>query len=359
MSILLKMLNWKLFGGLFLGWGVGANDSANIFGTAVATNSVRFRTAVTLIAIFAILGSCIHGRALFHEMNFSSGSQPANQAATAAADDPLAANAAAGSQQTRENTIAFFTTLAAAITILIMTYAAIPASCSQAAVGAIIGITICTSGFAQVDWSKLGKMFICWVGNPIGAAICTVMLYKVVAVIIRLFVGTNLTKLNTVYRWLLLIAGSYGAYELGANNVVVTTAPYFNAGMFGDPKGTYDLFYQDPAFIAALIGGLSIAFGAITYSKKVMATVGNSITALDPYSAMITVFAHSLSLMVFTWLKVPVSSSQAIVGSVLGIGLLKGGRAISYKTLGWIFVGWLLTPIIGAGLAVGFYKLFL
>ena len=196
-------------------------------------------------------------------------------------------------------------------------------------------------------------MFVCWVANPIGSAISTVILYKVVAAIIRVFAGKDLTKLNRIYRWLLLIAGSYGAYELGANNVVVTTAPYFNAGMFGDPHAPVVNWYSDPAFIAALIGGLSIAFGAITYSKKVMMTVGSSITALDPYAAMITVFAHSLSL------KVPVSSSQAIVGSVLGIGLLQGGRAISYKTLGFIFIGWMLTPIIGAVLAIGFYKLLL
>jgi len=257
MPAFFKLLSWKLFGGLFLGWGVGANDSANIFGTAVATGSVRFRTAVIIIAVFAVLGSCIHGRELFHEMNFSGGNQPAaapaagapgNAPATAtaaatagqtaaASDDPLMANATgtAGKDQSRENTIAFYTTLAAAITILIMTYAAIPASCSQAAVGAIIGITICTAGFGQVDWSKLGKMFACWVGNPIGAAICTVVLYKAVAAVIRMFVGTDLAKLNAVYKWLLLVAGAYGAYELGANNVVVTTAPYFNASMFGDP----------------------------------------------------------------------------------------------------------------------------
>ena len=61
---------------------------------------------------------------------------------------------------------------------------------------------------------------------------------------------------------LLIIAGCYGAYELGANNVVVTTAPYYNAGMFGDPAKVVEHFWQDPAFIAALIGSLAIALGA-------------------------------------------------------------------------------------------------
>lgn len=82
-----------------------------------------------------------------------------------------------------------------------------------------------------------------------------------------------------------------------------------------------------------------------------MYTVGKKITALDPYSAMITVFAHSLTLMVFTHLKVPVSSSQAIVGAVVGVGMLSGSRTISYKALVYIFVGWLLTPLSGAVMA--------
>ncbi len=92
-----------------------------------------------------------------------------------------------------------------------------------------------------------------------------------------------------------------------------------------------------------------------------MLTVGSGITALDPFSAMITVFSHSVSLMVFTALHVPVSSSQAIVGSVLGIGWLGGGRTISYRTLWFILIGWLLTPFSGALVAylmkVGFDRL--
>ncbi|HPP88359.1 MAG TPA: inorganic phosphate transporter, partial [bacterium] len=79
----------------------------------------------------------------------------------------------------------------------------------------------------------------------------------------------------------------------------------------------------------------------------------------DPFSAMITVFSHSLSLMVFTRLKVPVSSSQAIVGAVLGIGLLRGSGAVSFRTLGKIFVGWILTPVIGGTIAFILLKIFI
>ena len=89
--------------------------------------------------------------------------------------------------------------------------------------------------------------------------------------------------------------------------------------------------------------------GALTYSRKVMMTVGQGITMLDPFSALVAVLAHSIAMHVFTEFHVPVSSSQAIVGAVAGIGFSKG---MNSKTLLTIFSAWLLTPFISAALAV-------
>ena len=50
-----------LFGGLFLGWSLGANDAANVFGTAVGTRMVNFKTAAIICSIFVILGAVISG----------------------------------------------------------------------------------------------------------------------------------------------------------------------------------------------------------------------------------------------------------------------------------------------------------
>ncbi|MCK5685057.1 anion permease, partial [bacterium] len=341
--------NLKIFGGLYLGWGIGANDSANIFGTAVATNSVKYRTAIILIAIFVILGSATKGWQLYKHYDFSKKSSKSGTVKTDANKDEAAVKA--------ENyTNALLSTLAAAIAVTIVTVLSIPASTSQAAVGAYMGIIIATSGgLSGINWSQFLKMFICWIATPIGSAIITIFLYKTVSKVLNFMFGNNLGKLNRIYSFLLIIAGCYGAFELGANNVVVTTGPYYVAGVFGTPlHGEFfdkASFWNNPAFWAALLGGIAIAIGALTYSKNVMYTVGKKITALDPYSAMITVFSHSIALMIFTQLRVPVSSSQAIVGAVIGIGMLSGSNTISYKTLGFIFLGWLLTPLAGAGIA--------
>ena len=120
-----------------------------------------------------------------------------------------------------------------------------------------------------------------------------------------------------------------------------------------------------------LIGGIAIAVGVYTYSKNVMMTVGGGIVPLSPVASWVVVIAQSLVLFLFaseglehtlasaglpTIPLVPVSSSQAVVGAVIGIGLLKGGDNIRWEVLGRIGGGWLATPVISAVLC--FFMLF-
>jgi PiT family inorganic phosphate transporter len=109
-----------------------------------------------------------------------------------------------------------------------------------------------------------------------------------------------------------------------------------------------------------LIGGLAIAIGVFTYSKRVMLTVGSELMRLTPLAAWVAVMAHSIVLFLFAseqleqWLAhlhlptiplVPVSSSQAVVGAVIGIGMVQGGRELHWNRLFSITKGWFLTPI--------------
>jgi PiT family inorganic phosphate transporter len=108
--------------------------------------------------------------------------------------------------------------------------------------------------------------------------------------------------------------------------------------------------------MAALIGGFSIALGALTYSKKVMETVGKGIVPLDPFSALIAVLAEALTLHLFTQIGVPVSSSQAIVGAVVGVGLVGDVQTVSVKMLAKIGMGWIMTPVSAGVLAYLFIR---
>ncbi len=308
-----------LLGGLFLGWGVGANNSADIFGTAVATNSVRYRTAIILIAIFVTLGAIVEGPRLYHGYRFST---------------------------TITMPLAFAATMSAAVTICCLTYLSLPASASQAAVGGIMGIAIWANGTAGADWGKLGAWACCWVLSPLAAACIAFLLMKCVGPIIRRNVR-NVEFLNFIYKTGFIIVGCYAAFTLGGNNVVVTTGPFYQAGLFGDPS------HHWPAVIAAAIGAVSISVGALTYARKVMRTVGHGITALDPFSALVAVLAHAIALHLSTQLHIPVSSAQATVGAVAGVGFSKGMRTVNSKMLWTIFGGWVLTPLVSAFLAIG------
>lgn len=316
-----------LTGGLFLGWGIGANDSANIFGAAVATNSVRYRTAIILISVFAIIGAVYAGSTLYKEHSYKF------------SDDKL----------TME--MAVVCTFGAALTVLALTYLGLPGSTSQAAVGGIMGIAVLSSGMGGVDWARLGKFLACWLLNPLGSAIVAFIIMRYIGPLIHRLVK-NIGLLNLIYKIGLIVFGSYGAYTLGANNVIVTTGPFHDAGFFGDPET------WSAARIAALVGGASIAVGAITYSKKVMMTVGKGITALDPFTALVAVFSHSVAMDFFTHLHVPVSSSQAIVGAIAGVGLSKGMRTINSKMLFTILLAWVMTPVVAAILSVGLALVF-
>ena len=159
---------WKLISGIFLGWSLGANDSANIFGTGVTTGIVKYRTAILLTAIFVLVGSIIEGPKCMRIVSDLSRLVPIE---------------------------AFLCALAAAITMTILTYFAIPASTSQAIIGAIIGAGI-LSGSA--DFSKLIKIVVCWILTPIGGMIFGYLLYHSLKFILDKTIP-SLTYRNTIY----------------------------------------------------------------------------------------------------------------------------------------------------------------
>ena len=229
---------------------------------------------------------------------------------------------------------AVVSSVAAAITVTIMTILSLPVSTSQAVVGAILGIGLLNK---QVNVSGLGKVVACWVGTPIGGLIVAVVIYKLMAALYNRL-SIDLFEADILIRSGLIVAGSYAAYALGANNVANVTAVFVGAGLLS-------------VFMATLVGGLSISLGILTYSRKVMETVGQKLVKLDPFSALVVVLAEAITVHFYTLVGVPVSTSQAVIGAVLGVGIIKGIQTVSRRTLQNILIGWLLTPIIACFLS--------
>lgn len=308
---------WKLIGGVFLGWGLGSNDAANIFGTGVAARVLTYRTATILISIFVVVGALLEG---YKSMGI------------------------VGDMSTMSHTAAFIAALTAGFCVAAFSYLSLPVATSQAIMGAILGIGL-ISGIP--DLTRLYKVVVCWVFTPIGAIVFSRVMYPVLGNALQK-VLSDLQLRNIFIRWALLFAGCYGAYSLGANNVANVTGVYVGSGFLTPLQ-------------AALLGSLSIASGVLTYSKKVMDTVGKKIVELDGFSAFVSTFSAAITVHFFTQVGVPVSTSQAIVGGVTGVGLVKGVKMVSRRTLIEIAVGWVSTPLfsgVTAYLLMRFYLAF-
>jgi PiT family inorganic phosphate transporter len=304
---------WQVISGIFLGWSLGSNDASNVFGTAVASRMVRYWTAAILCSIFVILGALLHG---------------AEGMETYRELSPLTAD------------LAFVVSLAAGATVTLMSYWKLPVSTSQAVVGALVLIGLLHD---SLDTSSLTKVVLCWVGTPIGAAIVTILLYHVVGKVLN-FMAPSVFGYDRWLRFALIAAGSYGSYALGANNVANVTGAFTGPGMM-------------TPFAACLVGSVAIAIGVMTYSRNVMMTVGRKLVRLDAYTAFIAILAEAVTVHIYAIIGVPVSTSQAIVGAVLGVGILKGVKTIDKKTLGRILFGWTGTPLISGGLTYLLYHL--
>ncbi len=324
-----------LTSGLYMGWSLGANDAANIFGTAVGTRMVRFRTAAVICAVFITLGAVISG------------------AGAAGGLGALGAvNALPGS---------FVVSACAALTVTFMTRAGLPVSTTQAIVGGIIGWNL-FSGY-PTDREALTTIVGTWFYGPLLGALIAFLMYFVVKTILERL-NIHLIQLDRYTRIGLILAGVFGAYSLGANNMANVVGVFVAASPFRDMTiagvqitGAHQLF---------AVGGIAASVGVATYSRRVMMTVGSHLYKLSPVAAFIVIASTATVLFLFAsegleaWLQarglpsfplVPVSQSQAAVGSIIGISLARGGRNLNLRLLRNIVLGWAATPAAAAGLA--------
>ncbi len=325
-----------LTSGLFLGWSLGANDASNVFGTAVGSRMMRFTTAAWICSIFVVLGAVFGGAGAAHGLGKLG-----------------AVNTLAGS---------FTVALAAALTVYGMTRARLPVSTTQAIVGGIVGWNIFSG--STTDVGALTKIVGTWIACPLLGAVCSAALYRLTVWGLRTW-QPHLLRRDFYTRWGLILAGAFGAYSLGANNIANVMGVFVPSSPFTDLSvGGLTFTSVQQLF---LLGALAIAVGVFTYSRRVMLTVGKNLMPLNPVAAWVVVVAHSLVLFVFssthlqTFLTnlglpriplIPVSSSQAVIGAVLGIAVVQGRgkalRQVRWNVLLKIASGWVSTPIAAA-----------
>ena len=304
-----------LLGGLYLGWALGANDASNVFGTAVGARIISFRHAAILCAVAVIAGAALQGEAGIHTLS---------------------------GLTTQTRTTLVIVSVSAALTVTLMTFIGLPISTSQAMVGAITGIGLATR---DISGSGLLKVVICWVTTPVGAMLFSIIIYYVLKFILSKLRLSILTRDKLLWGGLVVV-GTYGSYALGANNVANATGIYS-----GQIPGLEDIHL-------ALIGGGAIALGVLTFSRRVMTSVGTKLMRLDAFTALISVTSMATTIHIFSLIGVPVSTSQAIIGAIMGIGLMQDYRNVKFKMLKNFGAGWILTPVIAFLFSAAAYAIF-
>ncbi|WP_297063365.1 inorganic phosphate transporter [Thermococcus sp.] len=301
----------------YIAWNIGSNDSANAMGTAVGSGILSFRQATLTIAIFVVLGAYLRGYKVMKTVG--EGIVPEGFL-------------------TME--MALLALLAAGIWVTIATVKGLPVSTTQSIVGGVIGVGLAMK--APVNWFTMGKIAAAWVISPILSGILAMVLYKFYSKVISSI--KSVSTIEALYKALAILGGSYMAFNFGTNEVANASGPIVGAG-FMEPK------------MAGILVAISLAIGSLTFSYSVMHTVGKKITALGPISAFAAQFGSAISVSLANFLGLPVSSSQSIVGGVVGVGLLMG-QGVEKKVVRDILFGWVATPLTAIGISFVLVKLF-
>ena len=325
------ILIFSLISGLFLGWSLGANDASNLFGTAVGSRMVKFRTAAIVSSIFVLLGAVLQGSGTTETLS------------SLGAIDSLGG--------------AFTVVLCSAIIVTVMTKYRIPISTGQVIVGAIVGWCYYTSN--PVEYGVLGQIMGSWVLGPILGAVFSALLYLLVRKFIRSS-KMHMLKMETIIRISLIVVGAFAAYSLGANNIANVMGVFVNSVSFSLTIASFTFSSTQVLFF---LGALAIGLGIFTYSKRVMDTIGNGVLDMTPEMAIVVVLSQAIVLFIFSSSAlsnfvvslglpaiplIPISSTQVVVGALVGVGLIKGAQEIKMKTIGNIMLSWVISPVVAA-----------
>ena len=308
-----------LLAGAYVGWNIGANDAGNCVGTAVGSGLLSYRRAALLVSAFAVLGAILQGGNVMETVG--KGIVSAELTVTAVVIALLCSGA--------------FVTVA--------TLLRLPVSTSQVIVGGIAGVGLAVG--ADLNTKTIISIVEVWVLCPILTALIAIGIYWVSRAVLRQFSSDSFWQ--RLPQALLILSACYLAFSLGANHVGTAMGPITNLNL------------EIPILWISVLGGFAMASGTITFGHRVTQTVGRGIAPLDPVSAFSAQLAAALAVHFFSLYGIPVSTSQAVVGAVIGVGILQGIRTVQKKKLFGIAAGWVATPTAAGLFSFGLYRLLL
>ncbi len=326
----MQLLLIILSSGLFLGWLLGSKDTVNLFGSSVSSQMFDIRKAALIAGIFVILGAVFHGSATTQTVH-----------ALGNVTDPM---------------IAFLIALVAAVVVLLLIKIKLAVSTSQTVVGAILGWVLFSTGSLNI--SQFSEFLIAWIMAPVAGIIISALLFLLVRWVIRKS-KIHMLQLDAWSRVGLIVGIALSAFGLGANNIGNISGVFYHFSP--DIQLGFGIFNVSGLQFLSLLGAVAITAGLVTYSYRAYNGLGKrDVLSLMPEAAIVVLFSQAIVLFLFSsaWFRnlvtssgipwfqlVPVSSTQIVIGAVLGIGLVKGAREIDNHTLAGMGIGWITAPL--------------
>ena len=397
--------------GIFMAWGIGANDVANAMATSVGSKALTIKQAIIVAAIFEFLGAVLAGGAVTSTIR----------------KGIVDAELLTGSPELMIYGM-LAALLAAGTWLLIASRNGWPVSTTHSIVGAIVGFAAVGIGVDAVQWGKVGTIVMSWVISPLTAGFIAYLIYMSVHrlilqhedplarakrfVPVYIFfaaftmtlvtilkglshVGLNMSltesytlatgialaiallgavliqrikpnrkadkkehfyTVERVFGVLMVVTACSMAFAHGSNDVANAIGPLaavVSIAQTGEIAAKSSL----PIWVLVL-GGAGIVVGLATFGRHVIATVGEKITQLTPSRGFAAELAAATTIVIASGTGMPISTTHTLVGAVLGVGMARGIEAIDLRVVARIMVSWVVTIPAGAFLAILFFFIF-
>jgi len=388
--------------GFYMAWNIGANDVANSMASSVGAKAITIRQAIFLAGILNIIGAVFIGSHVTNTIR-------KGIVSTDIMTDPHVALIGALSAL-----------LAAALWVSFATWKSLPVSTTHSIVGAMIGFGIMAGGFSVINWGKLLAVVLSWIISPLFSIVIAYLIFKIIVrlilskkdtfaralklspifigmtffvvvlsflfktplgekmdlgppasltvavilsvllgfagmAVLKRFVKDRESGAEGIFRRIQVGTACYVALAQGANDVANAIGPlaviYFLVKT-GSVGGTVPV----PVFLL-LFGGVGIACGIAMAGHRVMDTMGKKITTLSNTRGFAVEFAAATTVLVASKMGLPVSTTHAAVGGVLGVGLARGIEAVNFGIVFKIMVYWVLTVPVAALTSMAIFKL--
>jgi len=398
--------------GLFMAWGIGANDVANAMGTSVGSKALTIKQAIIIAMIFEFAGAYLAGG----EVTSTIRKGILDSSYFIETPELLVYGMIAS-------------LLAAGIWLLLASYLGWPVSTTHSIIGAIVGFAAVGVNADAVTWGKVGGIVGSWVITPLISGIFAYLIFMsaqklifntsdplanakryvpfymamsgfmlslvtikkglkhiginfttsealMIAALIAVGVGLvgvflikqlkadpkadkkmHYASVEKVFAILMIVTASCMAFAHGSNDVANAIGPL--AAVVSIVENGGEITKQATLVWWILpLGGIGIVLGLAIFGSRVMATIGQGITHLTPSRGFAAELAAATTVVLASSTGLPISTTQTLVGAVLGVGMARGIAALNMGVIRNIVISWVVTLPAGAVLSIGiFYML--